>query len=210
MSFTLVILIVTVVVSMSAWNNPELQYKLMMNPYSVVHRRQYYRQLTSGFIHANWIHLGFNMFTFFFFGSLIEQLYGSMLGADGQYYFLALYLVGIVVSDLPSLLKHRDHPHYNSLGASGGVSAVVFSSILFLPLNPICLYGFICIPGFILGTLYIIYSFYEGKRMADNVNHHAHLVGAIFGLVFSIFIQPTVILDFFVQISQYISEFRIF
>ena len=69
MSFTLTILIVTVVVTMTAWNNPALQYKLMMNPYSVLRHRQYYRHITSGFVHANWIHLGFNMFTFYFFGS---------------------------------------------------------------------------------------------------------------------------------------------
>lgn len=203
MSFTIVILIVTVVISMAAWNKPELQYKLTMNPFLVVRQRQYYRHLTSGFIHANWIHLGFNMFTFFFFGSLIENLYISKLGPEGGYYFLALYLLGIVVSDLPSLFKYKDHPHYNSLGASGGVASVVFSSILFLPLNEICLYGLICIPGFILGTLYLIYSYYEGKRMADNVNHHAHFVGALFGLLFSIYIEPGVLMNFFAQVAQY-------
>jgi membrane associated rhomboid family serine protease len=143
------------------------------------------------------------MFTFFFFGRLIEQLYTYVLGESGPLYFLALYLLGIVVSDIPSILKHNDNPHYNSLGASGGVSAVVFSSILFLPTNPSCLYGIICIPGFILGVLYLIYSYYEGKRMADNVNHHAHLVGALFGVVVSIFIQPTVIITFFQEVINY-------
>ena len=191
---------------MTAWNNPALQYKLMMNPYSVLRHRQYYRHITSGFVHANWIHLGFNMFTFYFFGSQIEALYGYTMGANGAYYFLALYLLGIVVSDLPSLIKHKDHPHYNSLGASGGVSAVVFSSIMFLPTEKIYLYGLIGIPGFILGALYLIYSFYEGKRMADNINHHAHLAGAVFGLLFSIFVDPQVVPNFFIQIGNWLAS----
>ncbi len=203
MSYTIIVIIATVAVSLTGWNKPELQYRLMMNPYDVTKRGQFYRLITSGFVHANWVHLGFNMFTFFFFGRLIEQLYTYVLGESGSLYFLALYLLGIVVSDIPSILKHNDNPHYNSLGASGGVSAVVFSSILFLPTNPICLYGIICIPGFILGVLYLIYSYYEGKRMADNVNHHAHLVGALFGVVFSIFIQPTVIITFFQEVINY-------
>lgn len=203
MSYTLIIIIATVAISMSGWNKPELQYKLMMNPFAVTRNGQFYRVITSGFVHANWMHLGFNMFTFFFFGQLIENLYTHLLGPSGGYYFLALYLLGIAISDIPSIVKYKDKPHYNSLGASGGVSAVVFSSILFLPTNPICLYGIICIPGFILGVMYLIYSFYEGKRMADNVNHHAHLVGAVFGLVFSIFIQPSVIFSFFDQVINY-------
>ncbi|MFY0650951.1 MAG: rhomboid family intramembrane serine protease [Cyclobacteriaceae bacterium] len=207
MSFTLILIIVTAAITISAWNRPELQYKLMMNPYSVVHKSQFYRLLSSGFVHGSWMHLGFNMFTFFFFGRLIEQLYSYMLGPNGPYYFLALYILGIIISDIPSIIKHRDHPNYNSLGASGGVSAVVFSSIMFLPLEKIYIMGIIGIPGFILGILYIIYSYYEGKRMADNVNHHAHLIGAIFGVVFSIYVQPTVLMSFFEQVMSYMSSF---
>jgi len=203
MSFSIIIIVVTVAISMTGWNKPDLQHRLMMNPYAVTKNGQFYRMISSGFVHANWMHLGFNMFTFFFFGRLIEDMYTYILGPSGPYYFLALYLIGIVVSDIPSILKHKEHIHYNSLGASGGVSAVVFSSILFLPTNPICLYGIICIPGFILGTLYLIYSYYEGRRMADNVNHHAHLVGALFGVVFSIFIQPSVISTFFNAVINY-------
>jgi membrane associated rhomboid family serine protease len=203
MSFTVIIIIVTVLVSMAGWKNPELQNKLMMNPYSFANKGQFYRLISSGFVHANWTHLGFNMFTFYFFGSLIEQLYTYMLGANGGFYYLGLYILGIIISDIPSILKYKDVPHYNSLGASGGVSAVVFSSIMFLPTNPICLYGILCIPGFILGTIYLIYSYYEGKRMADNVNHNAHLIGAVFGIIYSIYLQPTVILEFFEAVVNY-------
>jgi membrane associated rhomboid family serine protease len=203
MSLTVILIILTVVISWSCWNKPELQYKLIMNPFAVTKNGQFYRMITSGFIHSNWMHLGFNMFTFYFFGRNIEYLFSNLFGSAGVIYFLALYLLAIVVSDIPSLIKYKDHPHYNSLGASGGVSAIVFSSIMFFPLEKICLYGIICIPGFILGVLYVIYSYYEGKRMADNVNHHAHLIGAIFGVLFSIFVQPSVALSFVEQVMSY-------
>ena len=203
MSLTVILIILTVVISWSCWNKPELQYKLIMNPFAVTKNGQFYRMITSGFIHSNWMHLGFNMFTFYFFGRNIEYLFSNLFGSAGVIYFLAIYLLAIVVSDIPSLIKYKDHPHYNSLGASGGVSAIVFSSIMFFPLEKICLYGIICIPGFILGVLYVIYSYYEGKRIADNVNHHAHLIGAIFGVLFSIFVQPSVALSFVEQVMSY-------
>ena len=188
---------------MVGWRNPVLQYKLTMNPYAVTKNGQFYRMITSGFIHNNWTHLGFNMFTFYFFGSNIEYLLSRMYGAGGAYYFIALYILAIVVSDIPSILKYKDQPNYNSLGASGGVSAIVFCSIMFFPLEKIYLFAIIGIPGFILGIIYIIYSYYEGNRMADNVNHHAHLIGALFGVVFSIFIQPSVALSFIEQVASY-------
>ena len=203
MSLTVILIILTVVISWSCWNKPELQYKLIMNPFAVTKNGQFYRMITSGFIHSNWMHLGFNMFTFYFFGRNIEYLFSNLFGSAGVIYFLALYLLAIVVSYIPSLIKYKDHPHYNSLGASGGVSAIVFSSIMFFPLEKICLYGIICIPGFILGVLYVIYSYYEGKRMADNVNNHAHLIGAIFGVLFSIFVKPSVALSFVEQVMSY-------
>jgi len=180
-----------------------LQYKLTMNPYAVTKNGQFYRMITSGFVHNNWTHLGFNMFTFYFFGTNIEYLLSRMYGAGGSYYFIALYILAIIISDIPSILKYKDQPNYNSLGASGGVSAIVFCSIMFFPLEKIYLFAIIGIPGFILGILYIIYSYYEGNRMADNVNHHAHLIGALFGVVFSIFIQPSVALSFIEQVASY-------
>ena len=203
MSITLIIIILTVIISWSGWNSPELQYRLMLNPYSVTKRAQFYRLISSGFVHANWMHLGFNMFTFYFFGRNIEHLFSALYGSSGTYYFLFLYLVGIVVSDIPSLLKYKDHPHYNSLGASGGVSSIVFCSIMFFPLEKIYLFAIIGIPGFILGIMYIIYSYYEGKRMEGNVNHHAHLIGALFGVVFSIYIEPAIIVRFVEQVLSY-------
>lgn len=203
MSWTIVIIIANVVISYMGFQNPALQYKLTMNPVAILRNGQWYRVISSGFVHSNWAHLGFNMFTFYFFGRLVEQIFIALKGDLGGIYFVVFYLLGIVISDLPSLIKHKDHPNYNSLGASGGVAAVVFCSILFFPTNDICLYGFICIPGFILGVIYLIYSYTKGKTISDNVNHDAHLIGAVFGLVFSVAMEPRVLASFIQQIAEW-------
>jgi membrane associated rhomboid family serine protease len=176
----------------------------MMNPYAVVHKQQYYRLITSGFIHNGYVHLLFNMITLYFFGDVIEQIFRYYYGGSGIFYFLLLYFLGMLVADIPSLIKYRNQPNYNSLGASGAVSAVVFASILFNPTAKICVFlPILCLPGFIFGVLFLLYSYYQGKRMADNINHDAHLYGALLGVVFSIIMEPTIIVSFFDQILNY-------
>ncbi len=202
MSYTLIIIIVTVATSVSAWNKPGMYYGWMFNPYQIARNGQVYRFLSSGFIHDGWVHLGFNMFTFYFFGRNVEQIYTYVLGPSGPTFFVVMYLLAIIVSDLPSYFKYKDFQGYNSLGASGAVSAMVFSSILYMPLNDICLY-FICLPGFIIGILYVIYSVYQGRAMSDNINHQAHLIGAFFGVIFSLIISPGALPSFLEQISQF-------
>lgn len=194
------ILIVTIASSFYAWNRRDIYQKWILNPYRIHHQNEYWRFLTSGFIHINYTHLFFNMFALFFFGQNVAYYFGQ----QGNLLMLALYLLGIMVSDIPTYIKYRNLPHYNSLGASGGVAAVVFSSIVFDPLNPIYLLFIpIGIPGFILGGLYILYSYYQGKRMNDNVNHDAHLYGALFGVLFTVLLKPQVISRFLEQISQW-------
>lgn len=202
MSPTLIILIVTVGISIMGLNNPNLLYKLTMNPYAIRQKGEYWRFLTSGFVHNSWLHLGFNMFTFFFFGQAAEQIIGYYSGG-GSTQFILFYLVAIILSDVPSYIQNRDSVHYQSLGASGGVTAVVFCSILFNPMNRICLYGFICLPGFILGAIYLIYSISQSRKMSDNINHMAHLTGALVGILYSIIIHPGVVGEFFEQVSTY-------
>jgi membrane associated rhomboid family serine protease len=203
-SLTLIIILVTVGISFFAWNNGNVFYGFMMNPYEIFKQKQYWRFLTSGFIHSGYVHLGFNMFTFYFFGNVVEQIFGMAAGeSNGNLLFIGFYLSAIIISDLPTAIKFRKFPGYNSLGASGAVSAMVFSSILFMPLNDICLYAIICVPGFILGILYIIYSYYQGKNMSDNINHMAHLYGALYGIIFSLVIYPEAGPAFIDQILSY-------
>ena len=203
MSITFIIIGITVVVSMLAWNKPELMQRWIFNPYRIQTHREYHRFLTSGFIHQDYMHLLFNMLTLYFFGTLIEQVYTYLFGTSGIWIYVALYLTAIVVSSITTFFKHRDNPAYNSLGASGGVAAILFSSILFNPTSQILLFFVIPIPGFILGALFLIYSYQQAQQMRGRINHDAHFLGAVFGVVFTIALQPQVIGSFIDQIAQY-------
>ena len=201
---TFIIIGLTVLISWQAFQNPNLLSKYMLNPYQVKHRKQYYRFLSSGFIHAGWMHLLFNMFTFYFFAQTVEFRYVSEFGLTGYFHFLLVYIGGMIVADIPTYLKYKDVPHYNSLGASGGVAAVLFNSVLFYPLNQVCLYGFLCIPGFIWAIIYIIYSHvYDRQGSGDNINHSAHLYGALYGFGIGVVINPMSIVSFFEQLSRW-------
>ncbi|MFN3403488.1 MAG: rhomboid family intramembrane serine protease [Cytophagaceae bacterium] len=192
---TIIITILTIVISIYAWNNPELYSKWLLTPYKVKKYNEFSRFITSGFIHADYMHLAFNMIAFFFFGMSVEGFFGS-------YLFVFLYLSGIVVSDIPTYLKHKNNFYYNSLGASGGVSSIIFSSILLSPLRTIRIF-FIPMPGFVFGILYLIYSYYMSKQSRDLVNHDAHFYGAVYGIGFTIIYDPTVVPDFFQQLKHF-------
>lgn len=204
MSVTLILIIITVGISLYAWKNESLMHNWIFQPYAVQRDNSWYRFVTSGFLHADLTHLFFNMFTLFFFGQAVEQTFEVIFGAQmGILVYLLLYIGGIIISDIPTYFKHRNDPPYRALGASGGVASVVFSSILFYPTNDICLYGLLCIPGFILGVLYIMYSYYSGKRMGDNINHDAHLYGAVYGFVLSLVLVPRALPSFIDQIANW-------
>ena len=179
-----------------AWQKPALHSKLMLNPYSVVQNKQYYRLLTSGFVHNNSMHLFLNLLTLYFFGQAIEQIFGLAFRGAGVLLYIVFFITAIVVANIPTTLKYREQPHYNSLGASGGVSALVLAFVLFDPIRDLCLYGILCLPGYILGGLFIVYSVVMSKRNVDNINHDAHLFGAIYGVAFTLLIRPQTLRTF--------------
>lgn len=213
MSLTLTVVLILIIsaVSIYAFQRPELVQKLLFQPYLIKHRNEWYRFVSSAFVHGSWIHLLFNMFTFYFFGEAVERyvLKPRFGEVEGGIYFVVLFVVGVIVAHISTYSKYKDAYHYRSLGASGGVSAVVFCSIMFYPANDLCLYGLLCIPGFILGPLYLIYSYYQGRRGADNINHEAHLYGALFGILFSIIVDTRVIGNFIGQVSQYMAQYNL-
>lgn len=191
---TLVLTVLTAGISLYAWSNPELLDSWVLDPYRVKRRNDWYRFITSGFLHADFGHLLFNMIAFFSFGQTVEFIFLQLFGHTyGVLFFLLLYLGGIVVSDIPTYLRHRDDPNYRSLGASGGVASVVFSAILFNPLGSIRIFPIpVDIPSFIFGFLYLAYSYYMGRRRGDNINHDAHFYGALYGIILTFILLPRV------------------
>ena len=146
---------------------------------------EYYRLLSSGFIHSDWNHLFFNMFALYMFGNNVENM-----GIGEK--FIILYLSGIVIASLPSFLKNRNNSYYRSLGASGGVSSLIFFVIYNYPWSKIgIIFIPIGIPSILFGVLYLAYEAIMAKRGMGNVNHNAHFWGAIYGLFFAFVVDPT-------------------
>ncbi len=194
-SITMIILVLTTIISFLSFNNSRLMDALIFWPPAISMRRQYYRFLTCGFIHADIMHLAFNMITLYFFGRGLELFYMGRLGLQ-HYYFTLLYLSAIVVANIPSYLKQHDNYNYRSLGASGGVCAVLFAFILIDPWETLQLFGLVDVPAIAYAVLFLAYTIYMSRRGGDNVNHDAHLWGAIYGVVFTIIAHPRVVNTF--------------
>jgi len=153
--------------------------------------------LSSGFIHADGMHLAINMFVLWSFGNAIETFYyPAAFGDNAIVYFLGLYLGGIIVSSIPSYKRHFNNPRYAALGASGGVSAVVFAAIIFAPWQNLYIYGAIPVPQIIAGVGYIYYSWYKDKRSNDNIGHMAHLTGALWGFFYTGILNTKIFTNF--------------
>jgi len=200
---TIIIIAITVLISITAFNKVELLYKYQFNAYQIVKRNQWYRILTYGFLHANWDHLLVNMVVLFFFGRVLETYFNYYFESSAVLYFILLYVGAIVFSTLYDLRKHHEHYHYNAVGASGATSAVVFAAIFFAPLEKIYFMFFIPIPGIIFAIGYLYYSYYMSKKNMDNIGHSAHFYGAIFGFLFPILIKPQLFSLFLQQILNF-------
>ncbi len=218
LTLTNLIVAVNVVLSLLAFGNQELMGRLLFNPYQVVHRKQYGRVIGHAFIHANYIHLFFNMYVLYSFGNLIERIFTvpgffAQLFPDlefwgtsrGYLYYVILYFGGILAASLPSIQKHADNPSYNSLGASGAVSAVVMAFIVLMPTTNLRLIFIqIDIPAFIMGAAYLGYEYYMSKRDQTGIAHDAHFWGAIFGLVLLLLLNYRFGIHFLQQISTFL------
>ncbi len=199
-SITLIILIVTIAISYWGLTNKEVFNKLSLIPYRTIHKKEYYRVFTHAFLHADYMHLGVNMFVFYSFGTYVENIFNQMqengVIRSAAVTYLTLYIGGIVIATLTSIKKHKDNPYYVSIGASGAVSAVVFTSIFFAPWQMLYFFFVIPIPGIVFGVLYLLYTTYMSKKSGDNINHDAHLTGALFGFLFPLLINPKLFLYF--------------
>lgn len=194
---TYIIIGITLLISFSCFSNRELFNKLAFIPYRMVRNKEWYRVITHGFVHADSLHLLVNMFTFWSFGTYIEKYFRYM--GFNTLAFVGLYFGGMIIASLFDLIRQHNNPYYVSIGASGAVSAVLFSSILFDPWGKILLFAVLPIPGILFGVLYLVYCQYMAKKGGDNINHNAHFYGAVFGFIYPILLEPNLFRVFLTQ-----------
>lgn len=202
MSVTLIIIIITSIVSIIAFSNRDVFVRLLLNPYMVKNHKQYDRLLTHALIHADFFHLFVNMYVLYSFGQMAEYFFTAYLGSKGLFNFIILYVGGILFSCLPSYAKHKDNLHYNAVGASGAVSAVLFSCIALSPLSGIqIMFIPIDIPAILFGVIYLVYEAYMDKKGGGYVAHDAHFWGAIFGFAYTLLMQKEIAINFVRQLG---------
>lgn len=201
MTITLIIIIVTVLISYQGLSRPGILDTLKHHPYREHRDREWYRLITSGFVHGSWMHLGVNMYVFYVFGSNIEQTYEAIFGETmGKINYVVLYVLTIIAGDIPTFFKYRNHPGYASVGASGAVSGILFIYILLYPWSTLSLYFILPIPAILFGVGYLWYSSWAVKNSRDNIDHMAHFYGALFGILFTLALAPETGMVFINQI----------
>jgi membrane associated rhomboid family serine protease len=195
----LIIIAITCLVSIFAFNNRKLVEQLILWPPAIARDKQYYRLVTYGLLHASPQHLLFNMLTLYFFGNAMDGFYTHYLGSFG---FAIFYVVGLIASILPTYATNRDNPNYRSLGASGAVSAVLFAFILLQPWATLYVMFALPIPAILFAAAYVAYTFYMERHGRDNINHSAHLWGAAYGVAFTVVMEPRTISLFLNQLTH--------
>ncbi|TAE57422.1 MAG: rhomboid family intramembrane serine protease [Bacteroidetes bacterium] len=188
---SLAILLVTIGVSIWGLLDEDMRDKQVLVPYDTLMYKEYWRILSSGFVHGNVMHLVLNMTTLFFFSFIVEHRLG-------HWQFALLYFLGLLLSNGATLLRYRDDTAYEgSVGASGAISAVVLSAVL---LNPYIRFGlpflserypWLFLPGYIVAAAYLVYSLVNTFLPSKlNVNHLAHLSGALAGIGITFLVKP--------------------
>ena len=186
-TITISIVLLTAVISFTAFSNEKVMDDLIFYPPSITNRNQWYRFITCGFIHADIMHLVFNMYSFYLFGDIVEKPFGFIFGESGKMLYVLLYLSALIVSILPTYFNHQNDYRYRSLGASGAVSAIIFVGIFLYPTLGMGIFPIpFHIPGFVFGPLYLGISYYLANKGQGNINHSAHIWGAIYGIIFLI------------------------
>lgn len=201
MSINLLLIASIAVVSVIAFGNKKLFNNLVFSPYIIVRQKEWYRFLTSAWLHGDMMHMFVNLYVLFSFGNYLENTCEAWFGNLGSLYYLFLFIGAVIIGHIPSYAKHRDDYDFASVGASGGVSGVLFAVILIDPLMELRLFFALPINSLLFGVLYLGYTYYMSKRGNDHINHDAHLWGALGGMLLLIAFQPSVVVSFFGQIA---------
>ncbi len=192
-------------VSFYCFKNPQVLQQLSFSPHSVQHQGQWYRFVTHVFVHSNWMHLLVNLFVFYNFGRFVQMAYQSIKGDILGAVLFGIMMAGAAVfSSLKSYAKYKDNPGYHAVGASGVVSAVLFAFVLMQPLQSIYLFFIpIPIPAFIFGGAYLFYEYYMDKKEGGRIAHDAHFYGAVFGILFTGFMDFDIVKNFMDSVLGY-------
>ncbi|MFZ1678876.1 MAG: rhomboid family intramembrane serine protease [Saprospiraceae bacterium] len=197
-SITIIIILFTSFISFQGFNKYVFIDKLKHSPSRESAYKEYYRMLTSGFVHADWTHLLVNMFVLYSFGEFIESYIVSEFGKPwGSVIFLVLYLLNIILANIPTAIRHKHNPSFSSIGASGAVSGIIFIFILLRPWATLQLFFFIPLPAIVVGVGYLIYSSWAVNKGHGRLDHSAHFAGAISGMMMIILLRKEIIFDFF-------------
>jgi membrane associated rhomboid family serine protease len=202
---TYLILAITCVISLLTMERNDLKGKFMFNAYAIAHNREWWRFFSHGVLHANFPHLFVNMLTLYFFGPLVErnfcspELFGETMGTVN---YILLYVGALFFSSIFTFFKQRNNQYYNALGASGAVSAIVYTAILLFPTSKLYIFFAIPMQAWIYGILYLWYSSYMSKKEVDNVGHDAHFWGAAYGFVLPILMKPILIIAFLWELKN--------
>jgi len=199
-TITFIIIGITAITTYASFQNNETLHQLLFYPARMKERGEWWRFITHGLVHADFMHLIFNMLTLYFFGRNIEALFAGLFG--NMFVFPLFYLAALVVSSIPSYIKHKDHSWYRSLGASGAVSAVLFATIVFDPWQTLMLNFFIPVPAILFAIGYVWYSQRMSQQGQDNIGHDAHLWGALFGFIFPLVMKPAILPYFLQQLTH--------
>ena len=204
---TYAIILITCIISIITFSNSSVKKELILSPYKVLHEKKVWLLITHAFIHADFLHLFFNMYVLYMFGPYLE-LYFEYNASLGFTSYILFYILSAIFATIPALYKNGNNPNYLSLGASGAVSAVVFAYIVLYPLRElgIILLPGIWIPGFIFGILYLLAENYMSKKKYSNIAHDAHISGALFGVFFILFFDLKNASNFIETISTYITN----
>ena len=203
MALVIIIIALTSLISIYAFSHAEIFDRLKFNAYVIKRQNQWWRFFTYGVLHAGWAHLFINMLVLYSFGRSVTDGYHILFGLKGYFFFILLYVGGVIFSILADYGKHMDDPGYNAVGASGAVSAVVFASIILHPSGSLYILPLpFPIPSIIFGVLYLVYSAYMGRRGTSNIGHNAHFWGSVYGIVLTLALKPKLALLFWEQIRQ--------
>lgn len=203
-SINLIIVILTAITSFIAFQNRTIFHKLKFNA-SYIQKGEWWRFFSGALVHGDIAHLAFNMIALYSFGDQIEAKFQEIFNdpLTGSLIYLAFYIVAIPISSIYSFIKNRNNSWYNAVGASGAISAVVFSCVIFFPEGTLYLFFAIKIKAWIFGILYLILTWYMARKGNDNIGHDAHFFGAIFGIVVTLIIQPSAGTDFINYITTW-------